>query len=113
MRSLSPGFNSKDATFGVLIYVCPNVLHIRRGVPLLCLFNAIKANDANPLEWERRGPLTKHRGVIRSDKQVPAVLLDYRWTLVENVGLVASRIGYVSVRPANRQPHPHSVGHTH
>jgi hypothetical protein len=52
LRSLSPGFNSKDATFGVLIYVCPNVLHIRRGVPLLCLFNAIKANDANPLEWD-------------------------------------------------------------
>src|SRR5580658_10831323 len=87
-RVSSVGFDGKGATFGVRIDVRLDVLPIRRGIPVLCLLNAVKANDGDSLEWERRGSLTKYSDVIRRGKHVPAGFVHYPLRLVANVGLV-------------------------
>jgi hypothetical protein len=98
MRLLSSRLDSEDAPLGFVIDIRIDVLHFRRRIPVLCLINAIKADDGITLDGERRGSLTQHGDVVRGDKQLAAKLFDERWRLVDNVGLVARRIGYFSVR---------------
>src|ERR1700687_5567257 len=94
MRLLSPRLDSEDAPLGFVIDIRIDVLHFRRRIPVLCLINAIKADDGITFDGERRGSLTQHGDVVRGDKQLAAKLFDERWRLVDNVGLVARRIGY-------------------
>jgi len=76
MRLLSSRLDSEDAPLGFVIDIRIDVLHFRRRIPVLCLVNAIKADDGITLDGERRGSLTQHGDVVRGDKQLAAKLAE-------------------------------------